>query len=38
MYRSLGFTDLRRDYRFPGDDRPFAVLGVRLPFTGDGAG
>jgi ribosomal protein S18 acetylase RimI-like enzyme len=37
MYRRLGFTDLRRDYHFPGDDRPFAVLGARLPFAGDDA-
>jgi len=31
MYRSLGFVDLRRHYLFPGDSRPFAVLGARLP-------
>lgn len=37
MYRSLAFTDLRRDYHFPGDDRPFAVLGSRLPFTDNDA-
>jgi ribosomal protein S18 acetylase RimI-like enzyme len=31
MYRRLGFRDLRRRYLFPGDARPFAVLGARLP-------
>ena len=35
LYRSLGFVDLVRDYLFPGDSRPFAVLGVRLPLAGD---
>jgi ribosomal protein S18 acetylase RimI-like enzyme len=32
LYRDLGFVDLRRSYLFPGDARPFAVLGARLPF------
>lgn len=32
LYHSLGFVDLVRHHRFPGDSRPFAVLGVRLPF------
>ncbi len=31
LYRDLGFRDLRRQYLFPGDARPFAVLGARLP-------
>lgn len=31
LYRDLGFRDLRRGYLFPGDARPFAVLGARLP-------
>ena len=31
LYRHLGFVDLRRHYLFPGDSRPFAVLGARLP-------
>lgn len=31
LYRSVGFEDLRRHYLFPGDSRPFAVLGARLP-------
>jgi ribosomal protein S18 acetylase RimI-like enzyme len=33
LYRSLGFVDLVRDHLFPGDARPFAVLGVRLPLA-----
>lgn len=31
MYRSMGFVDLARHYLFPGDSRPFAVLGAKLP-------
>jgi ribosomal protein S18 acetylase RimI-like enzyme len=31
LYQDLGFIDLRRHYLFPGDSRPFAVLGARLP-------
>lgn len=31
LYRNLGFVDLARRYLFPGDPRPFAVLGARLP-------
>ena len=31
LYRGLGFVDLARNYLFPGDSRPFAVLGSRLP-------
>jgi ribosomal protein S18 acetylase RimI-like enzyme len=31
MYRSTGFVDLARHYLFPGDARPFAVLGAQLP-------
>ncbi|HZE49430.1 MAG TPA: GNAT family N-acetyltransferase [Jatrophihabitantaceae bacterium] len=34
LYRSLGFLDLVRGHRFPGDARPFAVLGARLPLDG----
>lgn len=30
LYRRMGFVDLLRRFRFPGDDRPFAVLGRRL--------
>ena len=33
LYRALGFRDLRRNYLFPGDARPFAVLGARLPLA-----
>jgi ribosomal protein S18 acetylase RimI-like enzyme len=31
LYRDTGFVDLARNYLFPGDARPFAVLGTRLP-------
>lgn len=31
LYRSLGFTDLLRQFRFDGDQRPFAVLITALP-------
>ncbi|HHX84635.1 MAG TPA: GNAT family N-acetyltransferase [Actinomycetales bacterium] len=34
LYRSHGFTDVLRDYRFDGDARPFAVLGRPLPLPG----
>ena len=33
LYRSLGFVDLLRHHLFPGDARPFAVLGVRMPLV-----
>jgi ribosomal protein S18 acetylase RimI-like enzyme len=33
LYRRLGFVDLARHHTFPGDHRPFAVLGAELPFT-----
>ncbi len=36
LYRSVGFVDLLRHHLFPGDARPFAVLGVRTPL-GPGA-
>ncbi|HEY2271770.1 MAG TPA: GNAT family N-acetyltransferase [Jatrophihabitantaceae bacterium] len=36
LYRHLGFIDLRRHYLFPGDVRPFAVLGAKLPLRIDG--
>lgn len=35
LYRSLGFVDLARQHLFPGDARPFAVLGARLPLATD---
>ena len=31
LYRRMGFVDLLRFFRFPGDDRPFGVLGRPLP-------
>lgn len=31
LYHGAGFVDLARNYLFPGDVRPFAVLGARLP-------
>lgn len=31
LYHSLGFLDLARRHLFPGDSRPFAVLGAWLP-------
>ncbi|MBV9593917.1 MAG: GNAT family N-acetyltransferase [Actinobacteria bacterium] len=33
LYHHLGFVDLARNYLFPGDTRPFAVLGLRLPMA-----
>lgn len=34
LYRRMGFVDLARKHLFPGDGRPFAVLGRALPFDG----
>ncbi|MDW5323047.1 GNAT family N-acetyltransferase [Plantactinospora sp. KLBMP9567] len=31
LYRRFGFVDVLRDFRFPGDERAFAVLGRDLP-------
>ena len=31
LYRRFGFTDVLRDFRFPGDERAFGVLGRSLP-------
>lgn len=31
LYRRFGFADIARGYRYPGDHRPFAILGRRLP-------
>ncbi|WP_018353513.1 GNAT family N-acetyltransferase [Longispora albida] len=31
LYRRVGFRDVLRDFHFPGDERPFAVLGRTLP-------
>ncbi|PZS19605.1 MAG: GNAT family N-acetyltransferase [Pseudonocardiales bacterium] len=38
LYRHAGFVDLARHYLFPGDARPFAVLGARLPLVTDRLG
>ncbi|UQX87214.1 GNAT family N-acetyltransferase [Jatrophihabitans telluris] len=34
LYRRLGFVDLARNHLFPGDHRPFGVLGAELPLAG----
>lgn len=34
LYRSMGFRDELRHFRFDGDARPFAVLSVPLPLPG----
>jgi len=31
LYRRFGFVDVLRNFIFPGDDRPFAILGRDLP-------
>jgi ribosomal protein S18 acetylase RimI-like enzyme len=31
LYRRFGFVDVLREFRFPGDERAFAVLGRELP-------
>jgi ribosomal protein S18 acetylase RimI-like enzyme len=31
LYRRFGFVDVLRGFRFPGDERAFAVLGRELP-------
>jgi hypothetical protein len=30
LYRSYGFRDLRCDFRFPGSEESYAVMGVDL--------
>lgn len=30
LYRSFGFVDVARNHLFPGDSRPFAILGLTL--------
>jgi ribosomal protein S18 acetylase RimI-like enzyme len=37
LYHADGFVDLARGYHFPGDARPFAILGARLPLHPSGA-
>ncbi|HEX6870300.1 MAG TPA: GNAT family N-acetyltransferase [Micromonosporaceae bacterium] len=34
LYRRFGFVDVIRHFYFPGDQRPFAVLGRDLPLDG----
>ncbi|WP_320067094.1 GNAT family N-acetyltransferase [Micromonospora sp. RTGN7] len=33
LYRRFGFVDLLRHFHFPGDERPFGILGRGLPLT-----
>ncbi|GAA5183892.1 GNAT family N-acetyltransferase [Rugosimonospora acidiphila] len=33
LYRRFGFVDVLRHFHFPGDDRPFAILGRPLPLA-----
>ena len=33
LYRRFGFVDVLRDFIFPGDERPFAILGRELPVS-----
>jgi ribosomal protein S18 acetylase RimI-like enzyme len=35
LYRRFGFVDVLREFRFPGDERAFAVLGRELPLPSD---
>ena len=37
LYTSLGFVPLARQYRFPGDVRPFGILGAHLPLAAQAA-
>jgi ribosomal protein S18 acetylase RimI-like enzyme len=37
LYTTLGFIPLARQYRFPGDVRPFGILGAHLPLTAQAA-
>ncbi|WFE67061.1 GNAT family N-acetyltransferase [Micromonospora sp. WMMD714] len=36
LYRRFGFVDVLRHFRFPGDERPFGVLGRDLPLPRPG--
>lgn len=36
LYTDFGFVALARRHHFPGDARPFAVLGARLPLASPG--
>jgi ribosomal protein S18 acetylase RimI-like enzyme len=33
LYTALGFVPLARRYHFPGDARPFGILGAQLPLS-----
>jgi GNAT superfamily N-acetyltransferase len=33
LYRRFGFSDVLRDFLFPGDERAFAILGRELPLV-----
>ncbi|MEU4624395.1 GNAT family N-acetyltransferase [Actinoplanes sp. NPDC023801] len=33
LYRRFGFTDVLRNFMFPGDERAFAILGRELPLA-----
>jgi ribosomal protein S18 acetylase RimI-like enzyme len=33
LYRRFGFSDVLRDFYFPGDERAFAILGRTLPLV-----
>jgi GNAT superfamily N-acetyltransferase len=37
LYRRFGFVDILRDFHFPGDERPFGVLGRNLPLPAPAA-
>jgi ribosomal protein S18 acetylase RimI-like enzyme len=37
LYHADGFVDLARGYHFPGDGRPFAILGAHLPLPRRGS-
>jgi GNAT superfamily N-acetyltransferase len=37
LYRRFGFLDVLRDFHFPGDERPFGVLGRDLPLPVPGS-
>ena len=38
LYRRFGFADVLREFLFPGDERPFAILGRALPLAEAPAG
>ncbi len=38
LYRRFGFTDVLRSFLFPGDERPFAILGREIPLPAEAGG